>query len=529
MPIAKILVVDDDVALRRLMQVNLIGLDYEVLIAGTGEEGLKILAEQNIDVALLDLQLPDIDGIELVQQSRQHAPNTEIIVITGFGTVTKASAATRAGAFYFLEKPVDFDELQILLEKALERQQQNQELTRLRKKAEEPTSYFNIIGRSKAMQVVFDIIEGIAESDANVLIIGESGTGKELVASAVHDRSHRARKPMMEVNCAALPKELIESELFGHTKGAFTGAHAEKAGLIGRAAGGSLFLDEISEMPLELQPKLLRVLQERVYYRVGSEKALEADFRLIAATNRNPFDAIRDGHLREDLYYRLNTIEIHVPPLRERSEDIHLLANHFRQHYAERYKRKITSISEQAYAQMFSYHWPGNVRELQNALERAVLMCRGERIEAHHLPVRGTNLTPSFAIPSSPPDTPPLAPPPVEPLSYSLPSVAEEMPSVIAPLPAPLPAPAPEKDYSIEDLCNMIIDHVEEPKSGAPMNELFGQIEVYLARAAVKRTGGNKQAAAALLGIYRPRLYSLLRREGAKPAAETAEAVSAPA
>lgn len=526
MPIAKILVVDDDVALRRLMQVNLMGLDYEVQVAGTGEEGLKMLAEQNIDVALLDLQLPDIDGIELVQQSRKYAPNTEIIVITGFGTVTKASAATRAGAFYFLEKPVDFDELQILLEKALERQQQNQELRRLRKKEDKPASYFNIIGQSKAMQVVFDIIEGIAESDANVLIIGESGTGKELVASAIHDRSHRARKPMMEVNCAALPKELIESELFGHTKGAFTGAHAEKAGLIGRAAGGSLFLDEISEMPLELQPKLLRVLQERVYYRVGSEKPLGADFRLIAATNRNPFDAIRNGHLREDLYYRLNTIEIHVPPLRERLEDVHLLADHFRKHYAKRYNRNITSISEQAYAQMFGYHWPGNVRELQNALERAVLMCRGEKIEAHHLPVRGTITTPSVTVSAVPP-VPIIAPPVEESLPVPTAAAVEPPPIVVAPITTPLPAP--EKEYSIEDLCNMIIDRVEDPKPGAPMNELFGQIEVYLARAAVKRTGGNKQAAAALLGIYRPRLYSLLRRDATSSTNQNAEAVSAPA
>lgn len=527
MPIAKILVVDDDVALQRLMQVNLMGLDYEVQVAGTGEEGLTMLAEQNIDVALLDLQLPDIDGIELVQQSRKYAPNTEIIVITGFGTTTRASAATRAGAFYYLEKPIDFDELPILMEKALAQQQQNQELTRLRKKVDEPTSYFNIIGKSKAMQVVFDIIEGIAESDANVLIIGESGTGKELVANAIHDRSHRAKKPMMEVNCAALPKELIESELFGHTKGAFTGAHAEKAGLIGRAAGGSLFLDEIGEMPLELQPKLLRVLQERVYYRVGSEKPLEADFRLIAATNRNPFEAMRDGHLREDLYYRLNTIELHVPPLRERSEDIHLLADHFRQHYAERYKRNILAISEQAYAQMFGYHWPGNVRELQNALERAVLMCRGEKIEAHHLPVRGTVTTPSVTVSAVPPVVPTLIPLAEESLLVPAAAAVEPQPLVVTPLSAPLPAP--EKEYSIEDLCNLIIDRVEEPKSDAPMNELFSQIEVYLARAAVKRTRGNKQAAAALLGIYRPRLYSLLRKDAAPSTTQNATAVSVPA
>ncbi len=503
MSIAKILVIDDDPSLLRLMQVTLMEQDYEVFAAGTGEEGLKILAEQNIDVALTDLHLPDFDGIELVQECRKRSSDTEIIVITGYGSIAKASAATRAGAYYFLEKPVDFDELQILLEKTLERRQQNLEMSKLRDQLSKRTSYFNIIGRSKPMELVYEIIEGIAESEANVLVIGESGTGKELVASAIHYRSHRKKKPLMQVNCAALPKELIESELFGHTKGAFTGAHADKVGLIGRASGGSLFLDEISEMPLELQPKLLRMLQERVYYRVGSEKPLEADFRLIAATNRNPFDAIRDGHLREDLYYRLNTIEIHVPPLRERLEDIHLLADYFRQHYAEQYKRNITAISEQAYAQMFNYHWPGNVRELQNALERAVLMCRGENIEAHHLPMRQLNIAPVMTMPA----LPVIAP------------MGTEPPPIPAPplIPIADPEPAPEKDYSIEELCNLIIDKLPEARHGAPMNELFSQLEVYLARAAVKRTGGNKQAAASLLGIYRPRLYSLLRKENTTP------------
>ena len=503
MSLAKILVIDDDPALRRLMQVTLMEQNYEVLVAGTGAEGLKILTEQNIDLALTDLQLPDFDGIELVQESRKRAPNTEIIVITGYGSVAKAAAATRAGAFYFLEKPVDFDELQLLLEKALERQQHNLELARFRKYFPETTSYFNIIGRSKAMKDVYEIIEGIAESEANVLVIGESGTGKELVASAIHFRSHRGKKPIMQVNCSALPKELIESELFGHTKGAFTGAHAEKVGLIGRAAGGSLFLDEIGEMPLELQPKLLRVLQERMYYRVGSEKPLAADFRLIAATNRNPLDAIRDGYLREDLFYRLNTIEIHVPPLRERPEDIYLLADHFRQRYAEQYKRNIAAISEQAYMQMFSYHWPGNVRELQNVLERAVLLCRGESIEAEHLAMRQSGNAPTIAV-----ATPHVAP------------MIAEKPVISAPLPVSTaaPLPTPEKEYSIQELCHLIIDKIPDPrKQGAPMNELFSQLEVYLARAAVQRTGGNKQAAASLLGIYRPRLYSLLRKENTTP------------
>ena len=511
MSIAKILVIDDDPALRRLMEFNLTELNFDVMVAATGEEGLRIVSEQNIDISLTDLNLPDVAGIDLVKQIKASSPNTEIIVITGFGSTTKAVDATKAGAFYFLEKPVDFDELAVLIEKALERHQQNLELTRLRSHLAERTSYFDIIGRSKAMEMVYETIEGIAESEANILIIGESGTGKELVASAIHYRSHRAKKPIMQVNCAALPKELIESELFGHTKGAFTGAHADKIGLIGRAAGGSLFLDEIGEMPLELQPKLLRVLQERVYYRVGSEKPLEADFRLISATNRNPLEALNNGHLREDLYYRLNTIEIHVPPLRERLEDIHLLADHFRQRYAERYNRNISAISEQAYEQMFNYHWPGNVRELQNALERGVLMCRGEKIEAHHLPFKqtaGTNSTP-VTIPTA------AVINPVVPVTNPAPVIPEVAP--VSASPAVEHKPASPVEQTIEDLCTLIINKVPEPKPDSSMNELFRQIEVYLAHAAVKRTGGNKQAAASLLGIYRPRLYSLLRKESETP------------
>jgi transcriptional regulator with PAS, ATPase and Fis domain len=352
------------------------------------------------------------------------------------------------------------------------------------------------------MQNLYDIIESVAESDANVLVIGESGTGKELVGSAIHARSHRAKQPFMQVNCAALPKELIESELFGHTKGAFTGAASDKVGLIGRAAGGSLLLDEISEMPLELQPKLLRVLQERVYYRVGSEKPLSADFRLISATNRNPLDAIRDGHLRDDLYYRLNTIELHVPPLRERIEDIPHLADYFLQRYAERYQRQLQKFSQEAYEQLYNYHWPGNVRELQNAIERAVLLCKGEVIDTQHLPaIRQTSVPPSVHVA-------PTTPPPVaQPVPFT-PSIAISANS-----------------HSIEQLCRLIINQLPEAQPGVQADELFKQLEVYLAQSAVERTKGNKQAAANLLGIYRPRLYSLLKKgaeqnESAAPVAD---------
>ena len=290
---ASILLIDDDPSMVDLTRYQLEEQGYSVTAADSGNAGLKLVSEQHFDVALTDLNLPDINGIELVRRLKDIAPGLEIIMITGFSSVTGAIDAIKAGAFYFIEKPVEYEELLALVEKALERGRQAEEITQLRGKLKARDSYFNIIGSSKAMQNVYEMIDRVAESDANIMVVGESGTGKELIANAIHYKSLRAKKPFVKINCSALPKELIESELFGHTKGAFTGASAEKSGLIGQATGGSLMLDEIGEMPVELQPKLLRVLQERVYYRLGSEKALDADFRLISATNREPRDADR--------------------------------------------------------------------------------------------------------------------------------------------------------------------------------------------------------------------------------------------
>jgi transcriptional regulator with PAS, ATPase and Fis domain len=281
------------------------------------------------------------------------------------------------------------------------------------------------------------------------LIVGESGTGKELIANAIHYNSLRSKKPFIKVNCAALPKELIESELFGHTKGAFTGAHADKEGLVQHAAGGSLMLDEIAEMPVELQPKLLRVLQERSYRKIGSEKTYAVDFRLICSTNRLPADAIRDGLLRDDLFYRISTITIHVPPLRERNEDIQLLTEHFLHMYAQKYERPITSVSQAAYQRLFGHPWPGNVRELQNVIERAVLLAKDTRIEPIDLPFDNGAL-PEGSSAAAGWDVPP--------------------------------------NMTLEDIERLVIERT------------------------LQRTGGNKQAAANLLGIYRPRLYSKIRK-----------------
>ena len=328
--------------------------------AETGKAGIELIEKEDFDVILTDLNLPDINGIELVSRSRSIAPNTEIIVVTGNDSAEKAIEATRVGAFGYIVKPVDFGELMIDVRNAVERRQQNkinrrqaEEIRSLRGRLSTPESYEGVVGSSRAMQQIFGLIENVADSEANILILGESGTGKEVIANAIHYKSSRNSKPFVKVNCSALPKELIESQLFGHVKGAFTGANSDKTGFIGQAQGGSLLLDEIAEMPIDLQPKLLRVLQEKAYQPVGSEKMRDADFRLICSTNRDPFEAITEGSLREDLYYRINTIEIRIPPLRDRMDDVPVLAEHFLKLFAEKYDRKNPEFSSGATTNCF--------------------------------------------------------------------------------------------------------------------------------------------------------------------------------
>src|SRR5437868_931288 len=370
------------------LKQNLAEEGYTVGTASNGAQAVELFDGSGHHIVVCDLQLPDkeMNGMDVLRHMKDTRPSTEVIVMIGYGTVERAVEATKAGAFWFLEKPFDFEVLLQLVERALERHELLTETETMRRQLSTRTEYFNIIGASRQMQQIYETIESVAKSDANVLIVGESGTGKELIANAIHYNSLRAKKPFIKVNCAALPKELIESELFGHTKGAFTGAHADKEGLVQHAAGGSLMLDEIAEMPVELQPKLLRVLQERSYRKIGSEKTYAVDFRLICSTNRLPADAIRDGVLRDDLFYRISTITIHVPPLRERSEDIQLLTEHFLKMYAQKYERSITGVSQAAYQRLFGHAWPGNVRELQNVIERAVLLAKGNKIEPLDLP-----------------------------------------------------------------------------------------------------------------------------------------------
>src|SRR6266536_2968140 len=445
----RILVVDDESMMSDSLRRHLEEEGYAIDTAATGAEAIDLFDGGAHHLVICDLQLPDMDGLTLLRHMKDSRPSTEVIVITGYGSVQTAVEATKAGAFYFVEKPFDFDELSPLVEKALERRELMAETANMRRQLSTRAEYFNIIGSSKQMQTIYETIESFAKSDANVLIVGESGTGKELIANAIHYNSLRSKKRFIKVNCAALPKELIESELFGHTKGAFTGAHADKEGLVQHAARGSLMLDEIAEMPIEMQPKLLRVLQERSCRKIGSEKTYPVDFRLISSTNRLPADAIRDGLLRDDLFYRISTITIHVPPFRERLYDIHLLTDHFLKMYGEKYDRPISGVSQAAYQRLFSHQWPGNVRELQNVIERAVLLAKNDQIEPVDLPF-DNGAGPEGASAVTGWDVPP--------------------------------------NMTLEDIEKFVIERT------------------------LQRTGGNKQKAANLLGIYRPRLYSKIRK-----------------
>lgn len=504
----KALVIDDDKATLELLKYQLESEGFQTTIADCGEKGLNLIQENDYDIILTDLNLPDISGFEMVRRSKEIAPDTEIIMITGFGSTEKTIEATKAGAFYFVEKPVDFDELLLLITKAVERKQQTREIKELRGKLSSRTSYEGIIGGSRSMQDIFEIIDNVAESDANILILGESGTGKEVIANAIHYKSHRSKRPFVKVNCSALPKDLIESQLFGHIKGAFTGAQNDKAGFIGQANSGSLLLDEIGEMPVDLQPKLLRVLQEKIYYRVGSDKPQEVDFRLISATNRNPFDAIQDNCLREDLYYRINTIEIKIPPLRDRMEDVPMLAEHFLQYYCEKYKREGFNFAQDAYDQMLNYNWRGNVRELQHVIERAVLLSKSEKITNLNIPKNLENSI-SFA----------------DIRQNEQNATAERAFSVAATGNDTIKAGSAlnggveffnETSLSDEELFEQvgkfIVNKLSEPIDGVEQKDIFNELENVIVLAALKRTKGNKQAAANLLGLYRPRLYGMIKR-----------------
>jgi DNA-binding NtrC family response regulator len=459
----RVLVIDDEPMvtdwLKMVIEQAPVAQGYEVRTASHGARGEELFTSWRPDVVLLDLLLPDTDGIDLLKKMKAIDPTPEVIVISGQGTIKRALEAGQAGAFFFIEKSdLDPSGITTILERALALHDERRQHEQLKEQVRSQYSFSNIIGKSKKMRELFELVEAVAASDANILIQGENGTGKELIANALHIRSLRAQGPFIKINCAAIPKDLIESELFGYKKGAFTGALQDKVGLLELASGGSLMLDEIGEMPSFLQTKLLRVLQEREYRPVGSERTVKVDFRLICATNVDLDTALRDGRLREDLYFRINTITVRVPPLRERTEDVPLLCTYFIDKFNGRYRKTVKGIAAPAYHLLIRNRWPGNVRELENAIERAVLVAKGQEI-----------------------------------------------------LPADLPEP-------IRDEASV------NPEFAIPPHHTLAEIEKMAIVQTLQRTNWNKQEAAHILGLYRPTLYSKMRRHNIDDPARAARA-----
>jgi DNA-binding NtrC family response regulator len=382
----KILVVDDEAAARAALAELLRAEDYTVETAGDGFKALGRLAEFEPELVLSDLNMPGMDGVELLRKLKEHSAELPVILMTAFGGVETAVAAMREGATDYLTKPLNTDELIIVLGRAIESAKLRREASDLRSRLKDRYSFDNIVGSSPEMQRVFKTIAQIAPSRATVLVTGESGTGKELVAAAIHHHSPRASGPFVKLHCAALAENLLESELFGHERGAYTGADRKREGRFELANGGTLFLDEIGEISLGTQVKLLRVLQEREFERVGGNQTVRVDVRVVAATNRDLKEMVLAGKFREDLFYRLNVINLTLPSLRQRPTDVPALAMHFLRHYSNENAKAVTRISDEALNQIAGYSWPGNVRELENVIERAVVLSDGESIEVSHLP-----------------------------------------------------------------------------------------------------------------------------------------------
>src|ERR1700754_1653716 len=442
----RVLAIDDEPAMTEWLKILLEHAGYEVRTALIGTRGEELFRTWKPDAVITDMMLPDVDGIELERTIKELDSEAEVIVITGQGNIPRSVEAVKAGAFDFLEKPIDQERLLDKLEKAIKQKSLLDENEQLKQKLQDRYKFQNVIGKSKKMQELFELIESVAASEANILIQGENGTGKELIANAIHYNSKRSKGPFIKINCAAIPKDLIESELFGYKKGAFTGATMDKEGLFEMAEGGSLLLDEIGEMPPYLQTKLLRVLQEREYRPIGSDRIVRVDFRLVCATNVDIDAALRDGKLREDLYFRINTITLRVPALRERTEDIPLLCEHFLEKYKTRHQRDVKSIAPAAYHVLIRHRWPGNVRELENVIERGVLVAKNTEIQVDDLPE----------------------------------SVRQDAPTTT--------------EFAL------------------PPHRTLAEIEKMAIVQTLQRTNWNKQEAAQTLGLYRPTLYSKMKK-----------------
>ena len=382
----QILFVDDDRQVLSVVKGYLSPQGYRVTVVENGLDAFELIKERDFDIVFADLKMPEFDGLELLQAIKEYRPEIEVIILTGYGTIESAIKALKLGSYDYLQKPIDLERLKALIDRIIEKKKLQKENILIKRRLKERYKYEQLVGTSLKMQEIYEIIDKIGPRSPTVLIQGESGTGKELVARVIHQKSDRKDKPFVAVNCGAIVAGLLESELFGHVKGAFTGAIADKIGLFKAADGGTIFLDEVAEIAPSLQVKLLRVLQEKKIRPVGDTRELEIDVRVIAATNRDPEEAIKSGALRKDLFYRLNVVSIRMPPLRERKEDIPLLINYFLNKYELRSKNRLISISPEAMDVMLNYHWPGNVRELQNVIERAFALGVDETIKVRDLP-----------------------------------------------------------------------------------------------------------------------------------------------
>lgn len=394
----RILVVDDDPSLLTLLKMRLRSMGFVVTACGCGGEALTHAQEEPYDFAILDLRLPDVDGLDLMEELHQHQTNLPVLILTAHGCIPNAVQAMKKGAYGYLTKPFEDKELQESIDKALTTKRMSEEIHRLQLLVNELYGLDNVVARSPQMHSVLQQVARVAKTDTTICISGETGTGKEVIARVIHCNSPRASKPFMAVNCAAIPETLFESELFGHMKGAFTGAHQNKRGLIHSADKGTLFLDEIGEMPLSLQGKLLRAIQNREILPVGGQVPIKVDVRILAATNKDLLQAVQEGRFREDLYYRIQVVPLHLPPLRERREDIPSLAQFFLKRNAEHHGKPMKGFSPEAMQSLLIHAWPGNVRELENMIERAVVMSPQETISEEFLPVLPKEATQSGSL-----------------------------------------------------------------------------------------------------------------------------------
>ncbi len=488
----RVLIADDEINIRRVLEAILRRDGYEVVTAANGEEALAGMS-RDVNTVITDLKMPGLDGMGLLKRLSVDYPDVPVVMITAHGSVESAVEAVKLGAFDYVEKPFDQEQLRQIVGKAL----RTHMLSRRDARPEDSSTRgrFRLVGESAAIRQVYQVVEKVADTPSTVLITGESGTGKELVARALHEYSSRSGGPFIKINCAAIPKTLMESEMFGYEKGAFTGAVGSKPGRFELAHGGSLFLDEIGEIPVEMQVKLLRVLQESEFERVGGIKTLKVDVRLITATNRDLAAEITAGSFRDDLYYRLNVVPIHLPPLRERREDIPLLVDHFITRFNERLKKQITAATPEAIDCLVSHQWPGNIRELENVIERTILFCEEPFIRVEDLPGElGGTPRQSVAVPPPPP------------------SPAEEKPAAAAASSGALPVQPPAVPPSASTTLPLVGEEVGSLKEAVRAET--ERVERELIQRALDETGGNVTKAARKLQISRKSLQTKMKELG---------------